>query len=41
MVDEMAPQFIVMCSCHHPHKFLSGHMPDEAEQSDFMKDECL
>lgn len=41
MVDEMAPKFIVTYSRHHPHKFLSGHMPDEAEQSDFIKDECL
>lgn len=35
----MAPKFIVVYGCHNPYKFLSGYMPDEAEQSDFMKDD--
>lgn len=30
MVDEMEPKLIGMCSCHHPHHFLSCHMTDEA-----------
>lgn len=41
MVDEMEPKLIGVYSHQHPHNYLSCHMPDEAEESHFMKDESL